>query len=255
MSDQKQAIVLAAFGASSEKARAVYGFSEKRVHALYPGATIRRAYLSKRIVASQRKQGIVLPTIAETLAELESKGFTAVAIQPLLVVPGEEFELMKADVKTTMRVAIGAPLLSSPADIQAALKAVAPLVVPNVPNVLVTHGNRTYSQYNEPLLWLKRAAEASFDNLIVASVEGEPGTDPLMHAREMAAGGKVVFIPFMLVAGEHIQRDVMGDEQDSWKSQVGATEAVCLDPLGNNAAIVAIYLDHLRTAVEGLKQA
>jgi sirohydrochlorin cobaltochelatase len=112
------------------------------------------------------------------------------------------------------------------------------------------------TEYNQPLLRLKELAEKTYDNLIVASVEGEPGTEPLTRAREMAAvQGSVVFIPFMIAAGEHIVRDVMGNEAESWKSMVGAGHSECLDPLGKNQVIVKIFIDHLMTAMHSLRKA
>jgi sirohydrochlorin cobaltochelatase len=258
MTDRKKlpAIVLAAFGASSPTAREVYGDMEARVRAAYPGHEIAWAYLSMHIVNKQRKLGVMLPTLPETLAALRSSGYDEAIVQPLLIVPGEEFALVKCCPHEGMTLSIGDPLLATQADIEASLAAVAPLIQPRIPHVLVCHGNKRFPEYNEPVLCLKKAAESAFDNLIVASVEGEPGTEPLLHAKELAkTHNAVVFIPFMMVAGEHITRDVMGDEAESWRGMVGAAESRCLDPLGKNATILGIFLDHLEVAMQRLRKA
>jgi sirohydrochlorin cobaltochelatase len=250
------AIVLAAFGASSPIAREVYREVEAHVRKAYPDHEIAWAYLSRHIVNKQRKLGVILPTLDEALATLKDSGFDEVVIQPLLTVPGEEFALLKSSACDGMTLSIGDPLLSSEGDIDAALAAIASQVRQSIPHVLVCHGNGKYTEYNQPLLRLKELAEKTFDNLIVASVEGEPGTEPLERAREMAAAhGSVVFIPFMIVAGEHIVRDVMGDEAESWKSMVGVGHSACLDPLGKNPAILEIFVDHLETAMQSLRKA
>jgi sirohydrochlorin cobaltochelatase len=249
------AIVLAVFGASSPTAREVYRTIETRIHSAYPDHEIAWAYLSQHIVNKQRSLGVVLPTLPETLASLKASGFDEAAVQPLLIVPGEEFAIVKSVECAGLTLAIGDPLLNSESDIDSALAAIASQVQEGVPNVLVCHGNKKYSEFNEPLLKLRKAAEDAFENLIVASVEGEPGTEPLTRAKEMSiAHDSVVFIPFMMVAGEHITRDVMGDEPGSWKRIVGARRSVCLAPLGTNPAILDIFLNHLEVALQSLRK-
>jgi sirohydrochlorin cobaltochelatase len=145
--------------------------------------------------------------------------------------------------------------LSSEHDLDAVLAAISAYILPDVTTVLVCHGNRKYSEYNEQLLRLKKMAESKFDNLIVASIEGAPGTEPLARAREMArAKDAVVFIPFMMASGEHINRDVMGDDAESWKNIVGARHSTCLEPLAKNTAILNIFLNHIEFAMQDLRK-
>ena len=66
--------------------------------------------------------------------------------------------------------------------------------------------------------------------------------------------GKAVFIPFMIVAGEHILNDVMGDRPDSWRMIVGAKDTLCVEPLGRNQAILDIYLGHIESGLQKLKK-
>jgi sirohydrochlorin cobaltochelatase len=249
------AIVLAVFGASSAAAREVYSSVEERVRALYPGHEVARAYLSPRIVSRQRELGVVLPTLPETYTLLKEAGHSSVIVHPLLVVPGEEFAAVKAVECLGMAMEVADPLLTNQNDIDAAMAAIAPRLREHVPHVLVCHGNGKHSEYNQPLLRLKKTAESMFDNLVVASVEGEPGTEPLERAREMAKPyDEVVFVPFMMVAGTHVINDVMGDQTQSWRNIVGAAKTSCLEPLGKNPAIISIYLNHLKVAMQNLQK-
>jgi sirohydrochlorin cobaltochelatase len=237
------AIVLAAFGASSPKARQVYCEIEASVRTAHPQSEIAWAYLSQHIVERQRKLGVVLPTLPETLADLQSRGVRSAIVQPLLVAPGEEYHIMKSIERSGLELFHGKALLGGDGAADEALDAIAQHVQPDVPNVLVCHGNRKYSQFNQPLVDLQSAARLRFPNLIVASIEGEPGDEPLERVRIMAAQcGEVVFIPFMMVAGEHINNDVMGEAPDSWRNLVGASRCFCRPPLGNNPAIHRIFL-------------
>jgi sirohydrochlorin cobaltochelatase len=249
------AIVLATFGTSSPKAREVYRGVEERVRESYPKHEIVWAYLSHQIIDKQRSLGVVLPTLPEVLVKLADSGFREAVVQPLLTVPGEEFAIVRSSESAGLKLSIGAPLLSSENDLNAVLAAISPYVRPGVANVLVCHGNSTYSKYNEQLLRLKKMAENTFDNLIVASIEGTPGVEPLARAREMAsAKDTAVFIPFMMTAGEHINRDVMGDEAESWKNIVGVGRSTCLEPLAKNRAILNIFLDHIEVAMQDLRE-
>jgi sirohydrochlorin cobaltochelatase len=66
--------------------------------------------------------------------------------------------------------------------------------------------------------------------------------------------GNAVFIPFMVVAGEHILNDVMGDRQDSWRTIVDAKNPSCVEPLGRNHAILDIYLRHIESGLQKLEK-
>lgn len=247
------AIVLAVFGTSSERARAVYGNIEQHVRKAFPGCEIRWAYLSRRIVAKQRAAGIFLPTLDETLDGLLADGFNKAVVQPLLTVPGEEYKRVCATTHTAIELSFGTPLLASEEDFKPVLDAIALQIMVEVPHVLVCHGNNTYPELNAPLLELKHCAEARFTNLHVASVEGQPGEDALDHVAQLVkTSGTVVFVPFMIVAGDHIQNDVMGDEADSWKMRIGARQSICMEPLGCQPAILDIFNAHIRQAIKGL---
>jgi sirohydrochlorin cobaltochelatase len=63
-------------------------------------------------------------------------------------------------------------------------------------------------------------------------------------------------MPFMFVAGEHVAKDMLGDDQASWKSELLKQKAYRLEGitkgLGYQDGIVNIYLDHLDRALKSL---
>ena len=70
---------------------------------------------------------------------------------------------------------------------------------------------------------------------------------------EVAAygAGKVILTPFMVVAGDHANNDMAGDEEDSWKTafaEAGYEVECVLEGMGQNPAIRAIYVEHVRAA-------
>lgn len=76
-----------------------------------------------------------------------------------------------------------------------------------------------------------------------------------MQGKLAVYGAKnVVLMPLMVVAGDHANNDMAGDEEDSWKTILTNTgyEVECiLEGMGQNAAIRAIYIEHVGAAIAG----
>lgn len=256
MSQTTPAIVLVAFGTTSDKGREVFAVIEQAAHERYPDHDIFLAFTSQTVVNRLHKRGVQVRNLPETLAALQAQGHRQAVLQSLMIVPGEK-DAEIAQVPTgTVQVAYGQPLMASPADIRAVTEAVSGDIATDRPTVFVTHGNSRYPQYNQALLDFSATIESRFNSAVICSVEGKPGLAKLPWAREHAANaGAVHFVPLMLVAGDHIENDVLGDEPDSWKSLIGAPEATCARPLGYNAGIRDIFFQHLDTAMTALQAA
>ena len=66
---------------------------------------------------------------------------------------------------------------------------------------------------------------------------------------------RVVLRPLMVVAGDHANNDMAGDEEDSWKSlfEAAGYEVECVvEGLGSIEAIQQLYVAHARQAVDSL---
>jgi sirohydrochlorin cobaltochelatase len=75
-----------------------------------------------------------------------------------------------------------------------------------------------------------------------------------MEAVKKSGASTVVLMPFMFVAGEHVAKDMLGDDPESWKSELMKQKAYRLEGitrgLGYQEGIVRIYLDHLAAALK-----
>ena len=63
---------------------------------------------------------------------------------------------------------------------------------------------------------------------------------------------KVVLLPLMIVAGDHANNDMAGDEEDSWKSAFKAEgfEVECvIKGLGEYAGVQQILVEHASAAI------
>ena len=102
--------------------------------------------------------------------------------------------------------------------------------------------------------------DLSYDNVFIGTVEGEPeetACENVINNVKEAGYKKVVLRPLMVVAGDHANNDMAGDDEDSWKSQFEASGAfdkidTQIAGLGEIDAIQQIYVDHTKAAIESL---
>ena len=146
-STAKPAIVLAAFGTSTE-AFDTYSHFEQKVKERFPGYEIRWAFTSHKVRHKVAKEkGQQLNDLPTTLKTLKAAGFTRVAIQSLHIVPGEEWDrkvVQESRKIPGLKVALGKPLLSSKQDQEQVLNALAqtfPKDLTATAVVLVAHGS------------------------------------------------------------------------------------------------------------------
>jgi sirohydrochlorin cobaltochelatase len=260
---EKPAIVLVAFGTST-KAFETYNYFEQEVRKAFPNYELRWAFTSKKIREKLKAEGkMELKTLADTLQELKAAGFNRVAVQSLHVVPGAEWEkkvLSESRHVPGLKISWGKPLLSSKKDRLQVLEAVKKLFPPNLNDtavVLVAHGSPSPRGEAEYLAVAKLLrSRYPKQNVFLGVVEGKPSSQEALDAVKRSSASKVLFVPLLFVAGEHMHNDIMGDSPDSWKSMLlkhKPYEIQDIDQgLGYQAGIIKIYLDHLAQALKTL---
>jgi sirohydrochlorin cobaltochelatase len=259
----KPAIVLAAFGTSSA-AFDTYGHFEPKVRERFPGYEIRWAFTSRKVRHKlAQEKGTQLKDLATTLRELKAAGFTRVAIQSLHIVPGEEWDKKIVQVSREipgLKVALGKPLLNSKHDQEQVLNALAqtfPKDLTTTAVVLVAHGSPS-PEGTATYLAFSRLLRARYPHqkVFLGTVGGKPTKEEAFEAVKQANPVSVVLMPFMFVAGEHVAKDMLGDDPESWKSELLKQKAYHIEGitkgLGYQDGIIAIYLDHLAQALNSL---
>ncbi|MFW5856335.1 MAG: sirohydrochlorin cobaltochelatase [Planctomycetota bacterium] len=244
-------IVLAAFGTTVEPAQKVYDQIEDAVRRRFPDHPVRWGYTAGRVRARLADAGIDAPAPEEALARFARDGAGRAVVQSIHVVPGQMDARLRALHTEGIAVAFGAPLLAADEDRERVARALEAEFRADRLNVVAAHGNDRHPEYNRELLALATRLERARDNVILCSVEGEPGTGKLEAQRDRAVAlGGVHVVPLMLVAGDHILNDVLGDEPDAWVQRLGAPEATCAPPLGALAEVQAVFLDHIAAALD-----
>ena len=260
-STAKPAIVLAAFGTTTA-AFDTYNHFETKVKERFPGYEIRWAFTSHKVRHKVAKEkGKKLNDLATTLRELKAAGYTRLAIQSLHIVPGEEWEKKVVEESQKipgLKVALGKTLLSSPKDQERVLQTVAqtfPKDLKDTAVVLMAHGSPS-PEGTAAYLAFNRLLRSRYphQNVFLGAVEGKPTKEEAFEAVKQAHPASVVLMPFMFVAGEHVAKDMLGDDPESWKSELLKQKAYRIEGvtkgLGYQDGIIAIYLDHLAQALK-----
>lgn len=264
--DDKKAILVVSFGTSYEKTRKqTIEKVEDLIRDKYKEYEIRRAFTSYGVIKKLKvTYGIYVDTPEEALRRLREEGFKEIIVQPLHLIPGEEYDYIKNVVDSFTKercfnsIKLGRPLLyfkgekeGIPDDYSIAIEALKLQFSQNETVVFMGHGshhpaNAVYSCLQN-ILWDK-----GFHNVYIGTIDGYPMLDNVINNLKKNEIKRVKLMPLLLVAGDHAINDMAGDEEDSWKSileREGFEVEIYLHGLGENSKIQNIYLDHVEDTI------
>ena len=251
--EEKPVIVIAAFGCSMDSGLANLNDFDKMVRGRFPDYDVRWALTAGFIVNKLKEAGIdtifdsemPVKSLDEVYEDLRQEGKTDVVVQMLMVMTGAEMRQVLGYRTDGLNVKYGFPLLFSPENIQNAANALSSeFGGDNTVTIICSHGNEEHPDFNASLIQMDEYLRENYDNVVLATVEGPPGFDAV--AEEVAASGveSVKFVPMMMVAGDHISNDVMGDEPESWKVLLGLP-AEASTGMASNPEVMALFLDDI----------
>lgn len=255
----KKALAIISFGTSYPEARRAIETLEQSLQATMPDYDFYRAFTSGMVIRKiEREEGIRIPNPAELMTQLKQTGYEEVVCQSLHVIPGLEFEKMCTQIRNAagdMQVKIGDPMLTSQEDYLLACRALLsymPDLQPNEAFVYMGHGtehavNAAYSQVENTFRFLDA------ERIYVGTVEGFPALDYVQKRLKAHHVSTVWLAPFMIVAGDHAQNDLAGDNADSWKSQLAADGyevKILLRGLGDIPGIGDLFIKHCLKAAK-----
>ncbi|MDR1133544.1 MAG: sirohydrochlorin cobaltochelatase [Synergistaceae bacterium] len=266
----KKGILVVAFGSSMPEGEASIEAVADAVRKAYPDVETRVSYTSRIIMRKiARENGKIVDEPAVALAKMAYEGFTDVAVLSTHIIPGEEYDDLKAVVdgfkamsanapKAGFRfIELSSPLLSGAADFERLAGVLADTYSEQTKKgafVFVGHGTHHFA--NAAYGTLQFALWEKSPNFYVGTIEGLPSYDDVASRLKTAKVKNVWIAPAMLVAGDHAHNDIAGEEPDSWKSMLeaqGYKVTPVLEGLGQNAAVRTLILDKLREAWGGFK--
>ena len=276
-------LLVVSFGTSFNDSRtADVGGIEKALQTAYPDWSVRRAFTAQIIINHiQARDGEKIDNMDQALQRAVDNGVKNLVVQPTHLMHGAEYDELVAAVNEYKdkfsSVQISEPLLgevgsdtsSVNQDKETVAKAITAQAVKTagydsldaaaqagVAFVFMGHGtsheaNITYDQMQTQM------EDLGYKNVFIGTVEGKPADTACQAVigKVKDAGYKnVVLRPLMVVAGDHANNDMAGDEEDSWKSQFTASgnfDAIDtqIAGLGEIPEIQAIYVAHTAAVI------
>ena len=268
---------MVSFGTSFNGSRAAdIGGIEKALQEAYPDWSVRRAFTSQIIINHiQARDGEKIDNVEQALERAAANGVKQLIVQPTHLMHGTEYdELTKAvnsfgEMFESVKVAepllgqVGADASEVNADKETVAKAITETAVSEAgfdsleaaaqdktAFVFMGHGTShaakvTYSQMQAQM------EQLGYGNVFIGTVEGEPeetACEAVIEKVKAAGYTKIVLRPLMVVAGDHANNDMAGEEADSWMSMFKAAGFEKVDAqingLGSIPAVQQIYVEH-----------
>ena len=271
-------ILVVSFGTSFNDSRAndIKGIEDALAEA-YPDWSVRRAFTAQIIINHvQARDEEFIDNVDQALERAVNNGVKNLVVQPTHLMHGAEYdeliEALEAYEDKFESVKVAEPLLGQvgkdASEVNADKKLVAESIVKaavadagydsieaaekdGVAIVLMGHGTShaakvTYSQMQTMM------NELGYKNVFVGTVEGEPeetACENVIDAVAEAGYKNVVLRPFMVVAGDHANNDMAGEDEDSWLSMFNASGNfdkvdTQISGMGRIEAIQKISVDH-----------
>ena len=256
-------LLVVSFGTSfNDSRRLTIGGIEGAIAEALPDYSVRRAFTAQIVIDHVlSRDGEAIDNVTEALDRAVANGVKTLVVQPTHLMHGFEYDDVVAELAEYADafeggIVVGEPLLSSDEDFDR----VADIVVDVTKDyddgqtaiVFMGHGteheaNAVYAKMQQVL------ADKGAENYYVGTVEAEPSVEDVLAAIEGKGYSRVVLRPLMVVAGDHANNDMAGDEEDSWKSlfEAAGYEVECvLEGLGQVPAIQQLYVEHALAAAE-----
>ncbi len=277
-------ILVVSFGTSFNDSRVadIKGI-EDALQEAYPDWSVRRAFTAQIIINHvEARDGEYIDNVEQALDRAVANKVKNLVVQPTHLMHGAEYdELMEAveEYKDQFdSVKVAEPLLgevgADATEVNDDKKAVAEILTAEAVEkagyktldeakedgtafVFMGHG----TSHTAKLSYTQMQAQMDdlgYDNVFIGTVEGEPeetACEAVIEAAAEAGYTKIVLRPLMVVAGDHANNDMAGDDEDSWLSQFEASGKfdsvdTQIYGLGEIEGIQKLYVDHTADVME-----
>ena len=281
-------LLVVSFGTSFNDSRAedIKGIEDALAEA-FPDWSVRRAFTAQIIINHvQARDDEHIDNMQQALDRAVANGVKNLVVQPTHLMHGAEYDEMVEAIDAYKdkfeSVAIAEPMLGEVGDDATVINddkaAVAQAITDEAVKeagydsmeaaaedgtafVFMGHGtshtaNVTYDQMQTQM------ENLGFTNAFIGTVEGEPedtACDVVIDKVKDAGFKKVILRPLMVVAGDHANNDMAGDDDDSWKSMFEASgdfdEIDCqIEGLGRIDAVEQLYVAHTQAAIDSIAE-
>lgn len=269
-SEDKSAILVMSFGTTYKENRVkTIEATVQDIQSAHPNIKVVTAFTSHIIIDRiEKNEGIQYPTPEQALDKLKAAGYSRIALVSLDIIPGIEYEYTKA-IFNIYKNKFKAMTLSTSLlywqgqdaqtdDFTYFITAIFKQVQKpkkNAAVLLMAHGTPQPANAYYSVLQAK-LDEMGYKNVFVYTVEGWPSLQTVIPKLKAGEITEVLLVPLMLVAGDHANNDMAGDDDESHKfllTNEGFKVSVDLRGLGENAAIRELYVKRANEAWESLQ--
>ena len=255
-------ILVVSFGTSfNDSRRLTIGGIENAIREAFPDWSVRRAFTSQIIIDHVNKRdGVKIDNVKEALDRAVDNGVKNLVVQPTHLMAGLEYHDLEEEVMSYAdafeSITMGENLLAEDGDFEEVAKIITARTAEydDGETAICFMGHGTEAESNAVYAKMQEVLTADgFENYFVGTVEATPSLEDVMAAVGEGEYKRVVLMPLMVVAGDHANNDMAGDEEDSWKSQFeaeGYSVECVLEGLGQQPEIQGLYVEHLQKFVE-----
>lgn len=254
-------LLVISFGTSfNDNRRLTIGAIEEAMEQAFPDWSVRRGFTAQIVIDHiQRRDGEVIDNMTQALDRAVDNGVKTLIVQPTHLMDGFEYNDVVNEVAQYAdafdKIVMGAPLLTSDEDFQIVAQAMvdATQQYDNGKTAICFMGHGTEAQSNAIYAKMQQVlTDGGHTNYFVGTVEAEPSLDTVLELVKAGNYEKVVLQPMMIVAGDHANNDMAGDDEDTWKTAfegAGYPVECVLRGLGEYEAIRQLLVDHVKDAV------
>lgn len=229
----KKAILVVSFGTSYlEPLKNSIENVENKIRNQFKDYDVYRAFTSHMIIKKlEIVHGLIVEKPEELLERLYIEGYEEAIIQPLHIIPGEEFSYIK-NIEVYFKdkfksIKVGRPIFyyqgieGLPEDYSLFIKSIKGIIEGEEAVVMMGHGtvhpsNAVYGALQSVL------NDEGYKNVFVGTVKGYPNFTSVLNKIKKRGIKKVLLMPLMLVAGNHAINDMTSEKDNSWKSMLEA---------------------------------
>ena len=258
-------LLVVSFGTSfNDSRRLTIGAIEKSLQEAFPDWSVRRAFTSQIIIDHVRaRDGEVIDNVHDALERAIANDVKTLLVQPTHLMNGFEYSDLENELAEYAdafdRILLGAPLLTIDRDYDTVAEALVDATAryDDGETAIVFMGHGTEAASNSVYAKMQTVlSEAGCDHYYIGTVEAEPSVEDVLEAVQAGSYQRVVLRPMMIVAGDHANNDMAGEDEDSWKSvfEGAGYEVVCvLEGLGQVEAVRTLIAEHASEAIAAAK--
>ena len=257
-------LLVISFGTSyNDNRRLTIGAIEKAMQEAFPDYAVRRGFTSQIIIDHvKNRDGVVIDNVGEALDRAAANGVKTLVVQPTHLMNGFEYNDLVTELAeysdSFERVAVGEPLLTSDEDFQTVAQAIVDATAgyDDGQTAICFMGHGTEAESNGVYAKMQQVlTDGGHANYFIGTVEAEPSLDDVLALVQEGGYTKVVLQPLMIVAGDHANNDMAGDEEGSWKAAfeaAGYEVTTVVEGLGSLEAVQELLVAHAQAAIDSL---